>query len=359
MKILIATGGSGGHIVPALNTAFALREQGHTVYFAGVFGLWRSRVQEAGFSVREISSRGFSGRSPLTLVVFAIATVKAIFESLLILRQVKPQRVAGFGGYGAFPVVLAAACLGYPTVIHEQNVVPGKANAVLARLVRKVAISFAAAAKYYPAGKAVLTGCPIRPVAALDGRAVIARHFGLQAEKTTLVLLGGSQGSHRLNSEFIRALLAVKGAFDIQVIHICGEKDYPEMEAQYAKIGIPFRLFRFTDEMEKVYLIADLAISRSGAMTVTELAAFGVRALLVPYPHAGGHQRENALVLTAANAARLIEEKDVSASVLARNIEELLKDRLSREEVVKRCNGIYRPDAAVRLAEIIGNVGPA
>jgi UDP-N-acetylglucosamine--N-acetylmuramyl-(pentapeptide) pyrophosphoryl-undecaprenol N-acetylglucosamine transferase len=111
--------------------------------------------------------------------------------------------------------------------------------------------------------------------------------------------------------------------------------------------------------MEKVYLIADLAISRSGAMTVTELAAFGVRALLVPYPHAGGHQRENALVLTAANAARLIEEKDVSASVLARNIEELLKDRLPREEVVKRCNGIYRPDAAVRLAETIGNSGPA
>lgn len=190
MKILLATGASGGHIFPALVTAHELKQRGHSVVFGGVLKQAGAKIQLAGFECFEISAQGFSTRSLKTMIVFFGGVIKSLIESWRILNQVKPDSVVGFGGYGAFSLVMVAVLQRIPTMIQEQNVVPGKANRILSLFVKKIAVGFQSAQSRFSAKKVLLTGCPCRVLAQNLDRQSILAEFGLSEEMPILVVLG-------------------------------------------------------------------------------------------------------------------------------------------------------------------------
>ncbi|OGX38060.1 MAG: undecaprenyldiphospho-muramoylpentapeptide beta-N-acetylglucosaminyltransferase [Omnitrophica WOR_2 bacterium RIFCSPHIGHO2_02_FULL_50_17] len=351
MRFIMATGGSGGHLIPALKTAGELRRRQHDVRFLGAFSFGKRQIRHSGFDFDEIQAQGLDladwRKGAYSLFLFARATA----ASLCLLRRYRPDAVVGFGGYGAFPVVLAAVFLRYPTMIHEQNVVPGRANKVLSRFVDKVTISFPQAARYWKGRRTLLTGCPShRPSRDLDPEEILKK-FRLEKGRKTLLILGGSQGSQRINEAFVRTAAVLKDHLFFQVIHICGKRDYGDLQDRYAQMKIPFALFEFWDEMDCAYSIADLVMARAGAVTVTELIRFQRPAILIPYPYAGGHQRENARVLEAARVGRVIEEKGLSVDGLQETILDMLAHSPSPDRWQEGFGEDFACDAAGRLAD--------
>jgi UDP-N-acetylglucosamine--N-acetylmuramyl-(pentapeptide) pyrophosphoryl-undecaprenol N-acetylglucosamine transferase len=367
MKIIIATGGTGGHLFPALKVAGELKGAGHHVLFLGSFRRAEDQMRKSGFTFEDLGSKGFVSSSLRNKFQSALAMVTAVFRALGSLRRFQPDVVCGFGGYGAFPAVLAAVVLRCPTLIHEQNVVPGLANRILAGVVDKIAVSFEKSRKYFNPRKTVLTGYPSSiPPQDID-RASVFKEFGLREGRATILVFGGSQGSGHINKTFVETARALKEKLDFQVVHLSGDRDYLYLRDRYNEMGIPVALFKFLDKMDMAYRAADLVVARSGAGTVTEIAKFQLPAVFIPYPHARGHQKENALVLCGAGPARLIEDKDLSSAKLTDVIVDLLKSPSIREEaegfVPARPSGnrlryaavgetaaIFFPDASQRVA---------
>lgn len=356
MNIVIATGGSGGHLVPALRVADELRRRRCGVRFLGSFNVWKRSIEDAGFLCDELEVRGLDIRRPHVCVHALFLFGKAAWVSLRLLRKYNVDAVAGFGGYGAFPVVLAAVCSGRPTLIHEQNVLPGRANAVLAGSVNKIAISFPQSREFFGnRDKVILTGCPSHvPSAAVDCNELL-REFHLEEQRKTIVVLGGSQGSHRINEAFMATAAELKKKLNIQVIHLCGKADYLPLKNQYAALGVPFALFEFFERMERIYPLADMVIGRAGAVSVTELIRFRKPSIVIPYPYAGGHQKKNAQVLAQAGVCRFIEEKNFSGEWLLDAIEDMLAKPPPLEQWDRHFREILSRDAASCLAdEIVG-----
>ena len=351
MKFVIATGGTGGHLFPALRVAQELAKQGHDILFLGSFRLGQEQMAKSGFAFKDMGARGLVLRNPVKAVGAVVAMIGAIVKSFQSLRVFKPDAVLGFGGYGAFPVVFSAVCLKVPALIHEQNVVPGRANAILAKWVGKIAISFHKSAAYFNPKKIVLTGCPCHLPKTNINRTEIFKHFELEEGKKTILVFGGSQGSQRINEVFIEAAAALKDKLDVQVIHISGHRDEKNLLIQYNQMGIPFALFPFLDKMEEVYTIADLVICRSGAVTVSEIAAFKLPAIFVPYPHAQGHQKDNASVLCEAHVAHMIEQKDLSASTLTEAIVHMLGHSSEIRDETEKFSNVFIVDATKKLAQ--------
>ncbi len=348
MKILIATGGTGGHIFPAIETAKALRIRGHEVSFAGVLGAAEAKIKSLDFHVYQLSAKGLNDRSFLGWIDFGKVMTRAIFRSFGVVRKCTPDKIIGFGGYGAFPVVMAGALMGRPVLIHEQNVIPGKANALLARIVRKVAISFEASRKYLNPAKVVWTGCPCHDKT-LPSRAEGLLVFGLEENKKTIVLIGGSQGSQRLNEIFFE-LMTESFSFPLQAIHMTGPREFALYEKRYSQANLPVKVYAFIDNIGHAYAAADVVIARSGAATVSELGLLGLPAVLVPYPFAGNHQKYNAAVLADKGAAVVIEQKDLNRSSLKEAVMRMLLSNFSREDILKKTKGAFQTQAALQLA---------
>ena len=364
MMVVLATGGSGGHLVPALKVAEELRKEGNDVTIIGSFPRKNSdnklsvgveQIEKFGFAYEEIFSRGLSSPNFFNRLSVVGSTLKAAAAAFGKLKKIKPHVVVGFGGYGAFPVVLAASLLKCPTLIHEQNVIPGRANRLLSFFVNTIAVSFPANAGDFHSRKVVLTGCPCHWTGKEYNRQEIFKTFGLENNRKTLLVLGGSQGSHRINEVFletIESLLHEK--INFQVIHICGSKDYEALKKSYVRFSLPIAVFSFLDRMEEAYAIADLVISRAGALTVTEIGLSGKPSILIPYPFAGGHQKLNAEVLTDAGLSRMIEEKNLSAKSLADGIREMLKQEKSDS---RKRNSQFIQDASKRITREIIRLG--
>lgn len=347
MKFIIATGGTGGHLFPAIRVARVLKAKDHDILFLGSFSRGRKQIEGSGFAFEELGAKGFVGVSIVKKIGSMFAMIRAVCKALRMMRVYKPNAVIGFGGYGSFAVGVSAVLLRCPMMIHEQNVVPGQANRILSRFVRRIAVSFEESLSSFDHKKSILTGCPCHvPREGLD-RAAILKEFNLEASKVTILVSGGSQGSQRINEAFIEAAGSLKEKLDFQVVHLCGQKDYHELQNRYNELGIPFALFKFLDKMEEVYRIADLAISRAGAVTVSEIASFQLPAIFIPYPYAHGHQRKNAEVLCGRNAAMLIEEKGLTSLQLTEAIQTMLKNLDSRGEI----KDIWISDASQKIAE--------
>ena len=356
MRIILATGGSGGHIFPALQVAQQLTRMGHEVVFVGKFGVGLGQIESNHYPFVSLSAKGFV-RSPLKRCVESIVCMAwAIVESFGALKKLRPNAVCGFGGYASFPVVLSAVLLRYPTVIHEQNVVPGRANKFLSKFVGKIAVTFPETFLYLNPSKTVLTGCPCHAQIKQSTKEQLAVQFQLDPYKVTILVLGGSQGSHRINSEFIKTTRLLQARLDFQVIHLCGKNDYSSLKEQYQETGLRFRLFDFLDDPGAAYQMADVVVSRSGAVTVLEIAKFQVPAILIPYPLAGGHQRQNAKVLCQRGAARMIEETDLTAKALETALIEILTQRPGKEEFRRNVESLVIPDAALRIAREIVSI---
>ena len=348
MRILIATGGTGGHIFPAVETAKALKVRGHQVSFAGVLGPAEDKIKALGFPVFSLSAQGLNDRSFLGWLNFGSIMFQAVGGSFGVVRKIVPDKIIGFGSYGAFPVVMAGALMRVPLLIHEQNVVPGKANALLSKIVKKVAISFEGSRKYLNPGKAVWTGCPCHNSAA-PSRSEGLRAFGLEENKKTIVLVGGSQGSQRLNEVFFELMkdLSLSG---FQAIHMTGIKDFPLYEARYRLVRLPVKAHAFINNIDQAYAAADIIIARAGAATISELGLLGLAAVLVPYPFAGNHQKYNADVLADKGVALIVEQKDLTKSSLREAVISMLSLNFSREDILKKTQGLFQTDAALQLA---------
>ncbi len=354
MRILIATGGSGGHIFPALNVAQELKKEGHEVLFAGALEKSSDIIKNDGFDVFNLKAQGLTLNSMRSFFISTTSMLKAIKDSSSVLRAYKPEIVVGFGGYGAFPVVLVATLLRCPSMIHEQNVIPGRANRVLARLVDKVAISFKDTGKYFSPQKTVLTGCPCRKKTE-QNKIENLRKFNLEENKFTILVLGGSQGSHRINDEFLKTIILLKPHLDFQVLHLTGPKDFEEVKEKYKKLPVKSCVLDFLMDMEAAYSIADLVISRAGAVTVTELATFRIPAILIPYPFAGAHQKENARQLCVTHLAQMIEENDLCPLQLKKAILEYSHKSFDSKVVDQDMSASFLQDGTLRVArEVLG-----
>jgi UDP-N-acetylglucosamine--N-acetylmuramyl-(pentapeptide) pyrophosphoryl-undecaprenol N-acetylglucosamine transferase len=344
MRILIAAGGTGGHIFPAIETAKALRIRGHQVSFAGSLGAAEDKIKALDFPVFSLSAQGLNDRSFLGWLKFGSIMSQAVWGSFGLIRKIVPDKIIGFGGYGAFPVVMAGSLMRCPVLIHEQNVVPGKANALLSKLVKKVAISFEGSRQYLDPAKVVWTGCPCHH-SAIPSKSESLLAFGLEENKRTIVLLGGSQGSQRLNEIFFEIF-----PVPFQAIHMTGPREFALYERKYREANLPVKVYPFINNISDAYAVADVIISRAGAATVSELGLLGIPSILIPYPFAGNHQKYNADILADKGAALIIEQKNLTKSSLRKAVTGMLYSNFSREDILKKTQGLFRTDAALQLA---------
>jgi len=346
MKIVLATGSSGGHLYPAIELGEELRHRGHQVIFIGTLGKYRKAPEQRGFEYEVLLTQGLVGKNMGERARGLWLMAGAFCRALNRLAHHRPQVVVGFGGHGSFAVVLAARCRNIPTMIHEQNVVPGATNVWLSKIVRKIAISFENTGRYFKTQKIVLTGCPTPLKPSSKSSEQILSAWGLQPDRKTILVFGGSQGAHRINEVYREAVAIIAQSVHVQTIHITGEKDVAWIRDTYRDIAHPSAVFSFLNEMAEAYGVSDLVICRSGAMTVTELALFNKRAILIPYPHANAHQYQNAQALAETQLARIIEEKNLNA----RNLSEAVIDHM-RDDRKLVADGIFFKDSSQRLAD--------
>lgn len=347
---LIMAGGTGGHVFPALAVARVLRDRGFEPIWLGTQrGLEAKLVPQNQIEIEWIAVSGVRGKGAVTLLLAPFQLLRAIAQSLAVMRKRRPAVVLGAGGFVSGPGGLAAWLTRRPLVIHEQNAVAGMTNRMLARLAHRVFEAFPAS---FGAGvRAEVVGNPVRrEIAVLMPP---EQRFAQRRGPLHLLVFGGSQGAARLNAAVPAALALLPAAQRPQVIHQAGERNYQQAVELYAKHGVQAEVRAFIDDMARAYADADLVVCRSGALTVAELAAAGVGSLLVPFAAAvDDHQTRNAQFLVDAHAAVLLPEAELTPQRLAAELGRLLeqgRDYLSRMAQNARARAIV--DADVRIAD--------
>jgi UDP-N-acetylglucosamine--N-acetylmuramyl-(pentapeptide) pyrophosphoryl-undecaprenol N-acetylglucosamine transferase len=351
--VVIAAGGSGGHIFPGLALAEELRGQAEVVFLGTEQGLEAKVVPQAGYPIRFIPARAVRVASVLGRLKGLGAQVGAVLGSRRLLRELSPQLVVGTGGYTSVGPVAAAKLLGIPALVLEQNVQPGLANRLLARLADAVAVTYMDSVAYLPKAKVHLTGNPVRPQMLSASRDGAHELFGLKPQRLTVLVLGGSSGARALNQAMVDALnylLSLRQA--VQFLHQSGQGDYQALREAYRGLGFHAVVSPFIYEMAQAYAVADLVLSRAGATTLAELTALGKPAVLVPYPHAGAHQLDNARKMAQMGAAVLLRQEELSGERLAQVLSQLLSSQQQRRQMALRSLAMGRPDAAKKVAEL-------
>ncbi|WP_018411697.1 undecaprenyldiphospho-muramoylpentapeptide beta-N-acetylglucosaminyltransferase [Methyloversatilis thermotolerans] len=342
---LIMAGGTGGHIYPGLAVADELRARGWRIVWLGNPDGMEARIVPArGYEMQAIRFTALRGKGLLRKLLLPFNLLRGFGQALAVLGRVKPQVVLGLGGYVTFPGGMMAALRGIPLVLHEQNSVAGLANRVLAGVADRVLAGFPGALP-----KAQWTGNPVRAdIAALPEP---AERFAPRNGPLKLLVVGGSLGAQMLNTIVPQALARMPADARPQVLHQAGERNLPALQAAYAEAGVPGDLRPFIDDMATAYAQADLVICRAGALTVAELAAAGVAAILVPFPHAvDDHQTGNARFLADAGAALLQPQETLSADGLAALLHTL--DRARLLDMAQRARALARPGATAEVADI-------
>ncbi len=347
---MIAGGGTGGHLFPALALAETFKERdpaNEILFVGGRTGLEARVLAKEGYPLKTIGVLGLKGQSFLKKIQGFMVLPKSIFEAWSIIHSFKPDLVLGVGGYASGPVVLTAWALRCKTAIQEQNFFPGFSNRILGRLVNRIFLSFEGSDRHFPKRKAMLTGNPVRKV-------ITPQERREKESKFTLLILGGSQGAHHLNQvmqEAIPYLLRLKGG--IRMIHQTGEKDYREVQDVYQRERLEAEVSPFIHDIERVYAAADLILCRAGATTLFELMAMGKPAILVPYPHAANdHQTLNAQALAEAGAAVMIPNGDLSGKELSRIVQQLREDPARLKRMEEKVAALAKPDAARRIVNL-------
>lgn len=328
LRIIIAGGGTGGHLFPGIAIARELKkrcEKVHILFIVGRRKMERDIILKAGFEIRSIDVEGMLGKDLLQMIRAFFKIVISSIQSLFIMRDFKPHLTVGVGGYTSGPVCLIGWILRIPTAIHEQNSIPGITNRILAPLVKKVFISFEESKMYFKKGKLFLSGNPIRDE--LMNPEIFPRKISKSIDETikqrfVILVMGGSQGAKAINKAVLSALRKLKeGGFLPFVIHQTGSQDLKEVIADYHTLGIDGEVMAFIEDMAAAYTRADLVICRAGATTIAELAALGKPSILVPYPYATHkHQDVNARALAAHGGADIILQRDLNGNNLAEKI---------------------------------------
>lgn len=371
--MVVAGGGTSGHVYPALALAAVLGGEGVDILYVGSrTGPERALAADAGLPFEPLDVMGLERRIGWRNVVAGGKLAASVGRCVSILRRTRPDAVVVTGGYVGLPVAIAARLRHLPLVLHEQNAVLGLSNRLASRFADAVALSFPGRGEGL-GSRAHVVGNPVRPEIAALGRAeagAAARadaigHFGLETGRRTLLLTGGSQGARRIND----AALGSGGLYDrwrsdgrVQVLQLTGTRNAEGVEAALASLRRPgdrivWHALPYTPRMDLAYALADLAVSRAGASTIAELQAAAVPAVLVPYPFAAGdHQSRNAEVVERAGAAMAIADADLDAPRLAEVAERLLFDDEGRGRMSAAMRGLARPEAAASLAALVRGV---
>jgi UDP-N-acetylglucosamine--N-acetylmuramyl-(pentapeptide) pyrophosphoryl-undecaprenol N-acetylglucosamine transferase len=336
---LVMAGGTGGHIFPGLAVAEALRERGWRVHWLGAPGSMEQQlVPPRGFAFEPVQFGGVRGKGPLTLLLLPLRLLRAFWQSMAVLRRVRPNVVVGLGGYITFPAGLMSALLGRPLVLHEQNSVAGLANKLLAKVATRVFTAFPDVLQ-----KAQWVGNPLR--AAFLAQPDPATRFAGRSGPLKLLVVGGSLGARALNAVVPKALALIAPAERPLVTHQAGARQIDELRANYAAAGVDGELTPFIDDTARAYAEADLIVARAGASTVTEIAAVGAAALFVPFPSAvDDHQTTNARFLVDAGGGWLVQQTELSPELLAdlllKTGRDALLDRALKARTMKKTEAV-------------------
>lgn len=327
MKAIIAGGGTGGHLYPGIAIARELlKESGSEVLFVGTRkGIEAAVLPKEGLPVRFIRVGKLKGMNLLSIIRTMVMLPISVLQSLMVLREFRPDVVIGTGGYSAGPIGLAALLLQKPLFIVEPNSYAGLANRKLGRFADIVILCFpgTGARKFFPSERTVNLGPLVRQGIEKGDRDKALAGFGLAPDSFTVFVMGGSGGAHAINNAMKRAAVYLKDVQAFQLLHQTGEKDVVEVAAGYRKAGVKAVVLPYIHDMAGAYAVADLVIGRSGATTVAELAVCGKRAVLIPYPFAAdNHQEHNAATLAARGLAEVIIQKDLTPEKLAESIKE-------------------------------------
>jgi UDP-N-acetylglucosamine--N-acetylmuramyl-(pentapeptide) pyrophosphoryl-undecaprenol N-acetylglucosamine transferase len=362
MRVVVGTGGTAGHVLPALAVARRMRDRldAEVVFVGRAEGQEATLVPTAGFPLEVVEALPFARRLSLATLRAPITALRAAARSRGVIRGA--DVVLGMGGYVSVPVSLAARRERVPLVLHEQNALPGLANRLAARWARAVAVSFGETADRFPRrARTVLTGNPVREeVVRVRGdrdalAAAARRELGLEEERRTLVVFGGSQGALRLNRAGIDLASLLDDRGDLQLLLITGPRHHEEVRRLLPRRGAALlvRTAPFLERMEMAYALADLVLSRAGATTVAELAVCGLPAILVPYPYATGrHQEANARALERAGGAVVLLDDAATGEALGRRILSILDDAGRLLSMARSSERFGRPEAADAVADL-------
>jgi len=347
----IAGGGTGGHVTPALALAEAVAARGGApLLIGGEIGLERKLVPEAGFELVSLPSGQVMGRGPTARLRAALATARGVRSAWRLLAARRARILISVGGYASVPGVVAAALRRIPIALVEPNAMPGRANRLAARVARAVFLQFEiAAARLGGAGAVHVTGAPLRRALVAAFRAAPPRHTA--ATPLRVLVFGGSQGARQINEAMMEAASQLD-ASAFAIFHQTGEADRERVAAAYAAAGVPARVVTFERDMPSRYAESDVAVCRSGALTVAELAMAGLPALLVPYPYAADdHQAANARAMAEAGAARVLPSRPLAAEDLVRALGELAAHPETLTAMAAAAAKLARPDAADQIVE--------
>ena len=347
-RVVIAGGGTGGHLFPGVAIARELiaRRPGAQVTFAGTeHGIESRVIPREGFELDLLRSAGLKGRSGAAVVRGLALLPLSFLDAWRILSRRKPDLVIGVGGYSSGAVVMVAALRRIPTLLAEQNAVPGVTNRLLSYVVRAAAVTFESTVSYF-GRRAFVAGNPVRPeffdTDGTDHGLRITDHA-----QARVLIFGGSQGAHAINVAMVEATPRLAAAGGVDITHQTGERDLELVRRAYREQGLAARVEPFLFDMDREMKRADVIVSRAGATTIAELTAAGRPAILVPLPTAADdHQTKNAQVLARANAAELIHQKDLTGALLAERVLALAGDAARREAMARAARGLARPDAA-------------
>jgi len=354
---MISGGGTGGHIYPAISIAQALKEmlQHVEILFVGARGkMEMEKVPEAGFEIEGLWISGIQRKVSVDNLMFPFKLLSSIRQSVRLIKKFNPDVVVGVGGYASGPLLYVAGKKGIPTLIQEQNSYAGLTNKWLAKSAKTICVAHQGMEKYFPAEKIVVTGNPVRKTIKLNPnrKPEAYKHFELDENKPTLLVIGGSQGARTLNESVLWGLEKLKKE-DIQLVWQCGGYYHEEMKKRSEGRGGKVILKEFIFQMDFAYACADVVISRAGALSIAELMLTGKPAVLVPSPNvAEDHQNKNAQSITAHQAAISIEEKDLEVK-FEHELKALLKDKEKQEKLSKNIKKLAKPNATKDIVDIV------
>lgn len=357
-RLIISGGGTGGHIYPAIAIANEFRERypdSHILFVGAQGKMEMTRVPEAGYRIIGLWISGIQRKLSWSNLLFPIKLVVSYLRAASIIKRFKPNAVIGTGGYASGPIMLAATRFGYTSVIQEQNSFAGLANKQVADKVRKVCVAYSGMEKYFPSDKIVLTGNPVRKDLLEIGskRTKALNHFGFDANRKTLLIIGGSLGARTINESILAGIEKIFQT-EVQVIWQSGKGYYAACKEALSKYDLlKIRLYDFLKEMDLAYAAADVVISRSGALAVSELCIAKKPCILVPSPNvAEDHQTKNAMALVDKEAALFIKDSEASA-LLVNEALKLLFDETRCNNLSENISRMAMPNATKNIVNEI------
>lgn len=359
VRVIIAGGGTGGHLYPGIALAQEFERRGATeIMFIGTaYGVENNVLPKTHYRFKKIWMRGLQRKLTPKNLLFPARLLVSLFQCAAIIMRFRPKVVIGTGGYVSGPALMAALIMRAPTVIQEQNSYPGLVNRLLGRWVTQVHVTYEASVRYFKNRMVFVSGNPVRGEFQNISRGEAVKKFKLDKTKITLFVFGGSQGARAINERMISCIHHLLKLSDLQILWAAGVSDFERVSASCQGLAGRVTILPYIEDMAAAYAVADIALCRAGATTLAEIAICGIPSILVPYPYAAaGHQNFNARTMAEAGAAILIFEPDFTESALIANVTDLVNNREKRIRMSEAARRLGRPNAARDIVDKIGEL---